>query len=268
MYSSIRCESFAKSTCYALCKDLTIVVKSGWKSFGDWVDPFADDRVASIALCSVRRDGVVCNEEKRECCDEVNNHYTYFALDLGPLYVRVGSHWYKTVQNMHFTIAYLPSLTSRYKTLMWITFRETLAEWIRFNCAYSERPYTLLQLRRVKVLDEYDNNCWTVRKLVDMHPDVINHELDNGRLELVTPTTVRDDAQGGRVFEPNRQAVVRMHGRDIGRLKQAHQLEGRNHGKEKSRHTVQMSFSAGQSEGGDFVHSAGRSKWFSYASHG
>ena len=259
MYEYIKSSSFGKSTTFALCDALSITVKSGWKSTADYKDPWAEYRGSAIEVCKEKAHkldvdcATVATDDFLGEAADCDTKYTYVALDLGPLHVFVKGKWYKTIQDMHFTIAYLPALTCACKWYMWRNLRETLYYWIRLNCNYTERPLTVMSFRRVRIFEEYDNNCWTICRLVNMDAATINKYLFEKRIELVTPTS-RLDADGNKEFEPEEEAVVRMYHRDIGRLKQSIDIERRSHGKEQSRHTVQMSFQDGQSEGSGSSH--------------
>ena len=248
----VRNASIAKCTCFALCDSLKITLDTSLKA------NIADDTDRNMALnaCKDRTENGTSIAASDLLMDEVDPHkYTYFALDLGQLYFCVHGRWYRTLQRMHFTLAYLPAVRPSHKARMLQSFEGTLLEWIRLNGAYKERPYICLHLRQVRIIDDYDKNCYETRTLVNMKGEIINSLLDENRLELATLTTTQDDGdvRGRRVFEDNRKAVVEKWGRDIGRLKQAFKFERSSHGREASPHTVQMSFTTGQSEGASLI---------------
>ena len=243
----VRSDSLAKCTCFALCESLEIILITSLKT------NITDDTDGTMALNA-------CKDRKANAVrmDEIGPRmYMYFALDLGPLYFWVKGSWYRTLQRMHFTLAYLPAVRPSRMASMLESFEGTLSEWIRLNEAYRERPYICLCLREVRIIDDYDKNCYETRTLVDMKLELIDSLLDDSRLELVTLATIQgdddDDVKGRRVFECNRQAVVEEWSRDNCRVKEAFDFERSSHGREALPCTVQMSFTAGQSEGASLI---------------
>ena len=113
----LRTSSLAKSTVYCLTENLDICIKSGWKTDERW----EQERLKILELCKSDRH-ILCDGEGSTDAPERNwddTKYTYVALKIGPVMIKMDDTVLITSTEQHFTLAYLPGLTCVHKTKMW-----------------------------------------------------------------------------------------------------------------------------------------------------
>jgi len=170
----------SNSTLYAHIDNLAITVKSGWK-----LDEFEDERKKAIAECreqlkSVKPSEEANTEDDTDCsdCDDTGcnlRKYTYIALELGPIMKKSHDGVWVTLLNQHITLAYLPELPCWRKTMMWRHFREIIDDWKRFRYCGEQmiRPWSLLKLGKVRILDPTYPAIWDVRTAATLKMPVL-----------------------------------------------------------------------------------------------
>ena len=128
MAGYIKSADLAKCTVYSLAANLDLTIKSSWKE-----DGWDADREAMFDLCKSDSRIPVCVDDdcvddddellpaEREQLDWDRRHtrYTYIALQIGRVMIKMGNTVWITDTEQHFTLAYLPASSCVHKTHMW-----------------------------------------------------------------------------------------------------------------------------------------------------
>ena len=209
MTGYIKSSSLAQSTVYCLTENLDICIKSSWKD-----DCWDADRLAMLDLCKSDR-GIVCGgdlyAEDRADLDWENRHtkYMYIALQIGRVMIKMDNTVWITDTEQHFTLAYLPGLTCKFKTQMWRYMMDIKSRWIELNRDTIERPFVLASLRRCKLKDRDYEDVWDVVTLALLTPSTVDNYLRDDRIETLSQTT-RIGSDGKKEPEPSNAAIPRF----------------------------------------------------------